>query len=90
MTDSRTILTQFLSIIEQEDAFKNEIAPVINRLKRLDLRKSSARITLWNILTELKSKESSQSEAIDGLMADLAIKWQDSLGKALQTHKISK
>ncbi len=88
MTSSRDILTLFFELIEEDQALKDEIAPIRSKLKRLDLRKSSARITLWKILAKLKSIDSSQRDAIDGLMADLAEKWQNTLGKALREKKI--
>ena len=90
MPDSRTILTTFFDLIEQDDMLKAEIAPVKSRLQRLDLRKRSARITLWKTLENLKALESPLQEAIEGLMVDLADKWQNTLSKALREKKISK
>ena len=88
MPSSRTILTTFFGLIDADQKLTNEIASIRGRLQRLDLRKSSARITLWNVLTDLKNVDSSQSDAIDALMADLADKWQNTLGKALREKKI--
>jgi hypothetical protein len=90
MPNSRTILTTFFDLIEQDDTLKTEIAPLKSRLQRLDLRKRSARITLWKTLNKLKSIDSPMKDAIEGLMVDLADKWQNTLGKALRENKISK
>lgn len=89
MPSSRNILTTFFNLIEADPKLKKEIDPIRSRLQRLDLRKSTSRITLWNILKQLKGFDSSQSDAIDALMSDLANKWQTSLGKALREKKIS-
>ncbi|NVM30245.1 MAG: hypothetical protein HWN65_15480 [Candidatus Helarchaeota archaeon] len=89
MPSSRTILTTFFNLIEADQKLKKEIDPIRSRLQRFDLRKSNARIALWHILNQLKGIDSSQSDAIDALMADLANKWQNSLGKALREKKIS-
>ncbi|NVM53850.1 MAG: hypothetical protein HWN66_09125 [Candidatus Helarchaeota archaeon] len=90
MQSSRTILTTFFSLIADDQRLQAAIAPVKKRLQRLDLRKKNARITLWNILQQLKAIESPMSDAIDGLMVDLAGKWINTLGKALRENKISK
>ena len=90
MQNSRTILTTFFELIEEDEVFKEEIAPIRSRLQRLDLRKRKARITLWNTLTKLKSLESPMIDAIDGLMVDLADKWSNTLGKALREQKLVK
>jgi len=88
LPSSRTILTTFFELIDADQKLQTEITSTRGRLQRLDLRKSSARITLWNILNKLKTVDSSQSDAIDALMADLANKWQNTLGKALREKKI--
>jgi len=88
LQNSRTILTTFFELIEEDEVFKEEIAPIRSRLQRLDLRKRKARITLWNTLT--KSLESPMIDAIDGLMVDLADKWSNTLGKALREQKLVK
>ncbi|MHA1265829.1 MAG: hypothetical protein ACTSRS_11405 [Candidatus Helarchaeota archaeon] len=90
MPDSRSILTKFLELIEQDDALQTKVGVIKSRLQRLDLRKRSARIVLWNVLSDLKAIDSSAREAIDGLLADLAEKWQPTLGKALREKKILK
>ena len=78
--------------LTKELKVKKEIQEKIDKFlksfPRKDLRKKSAKITLWKFLEDLRSYDSIK-DPIDGMMADLAEKWGGTLGKALREQKIS-
>ena len=89
--NSRTIIKNFMSLTKQmkvKKEIKEKIDRFIKSFQRKDLRKRSAKITLWNFLEDLRGYDSIK-DPIDGMMAYLAEKWGGTLGKALREQKIS-
>ena len=81
---SRKILKDFMELgceIEDNPEIQEELQKFVNSLKRKDLRKTSSRITTWNLLNELRNNENLR-DGLEGILADLAVKWEKSLNKS--------
>jgi len=73
--------------IEDNVQVQEELQKFVTSLKRKDLRKTSNRVVTWNLLNELRQNENLK-DGLEGILADLAVKWEKSLNKSFdKLHK---
>jgi len=81
---SRRMLKDFMELgceIEDDPKNQEELQKFVASLKRKDLRKTSSRIITWNLLNDLRNNENLR-DGLEGILADLAVKWEKSLNKS--------
>ncbi|MHA1143201.1 MAG: hypothetical protein ACTSRW_00515 [Candidatus Helarchaeota archaeon] len=92
MKSSRDILQSFFELsasMEENPEIKKRIDAFIATFNRRDLRKASTRIRIWKFLNDLRTKASPDlKDGFEGIMADLTVKWEGSLNRALRENKI--
>ena len=70
-----------------EDEIKDSDLTIINNIKntikKADFRKKYYRLKIWNLLTEFGKNNPSYKDTIDSLLTDLAVKWENTMTKAL-------
>ncbi len=85
MQTTREIIETFIKIIEDEikDSDLTIINNIKNTIKKADFRKKYYRLKIWNLLTEFGKNNPSYKDTIDSLLTDLAVKWENTMTKAL-------
>ncbi|MHA1301864.1 MAG: hypothetical protein ACTSO9_20805 [Candidatus Helarchaeota archaeon] len=89
--NSRNMIENFMNLSKEmklKPEIKNKIDKFLKNFSRQDLRKKSTKLRLWKFLEDLRGYDAIK-DPIDGMMADLAEKWEGTLGKALREQKIS-
>jgi hypothetical protein len=93
MQGTREILNTFIPMIKENlDLDKNGmeiIKEIENLMDRADFRRKYYRLQLWTLINDLGNSNSELKEILDGLLNDLAIKWEGTLTKALDEGKLN-
>ena len=77
------------SSLEDNPKVKERLDKFIATFNRRDLRKASTRIRIWKFLNELRTEASPDlRDGFEGIMADLTVKWEGTLNRALRENKI--
>lgn len=92
MKGSRDILGEFFKLsasLEEQPEIKKQLDAFLASFNRKDLRKAKTRIKIWNFLNDLRKLVGPDlKDGFEGIMADLTLKWEASLHRALREDKI--
>lgn len=93
MQGTRDILNTFIPMIKENLDIDKNGKEIINKIEdlidRADFRRNYYRLQLWTLINELGDSNSDLKEVFDGLLNDLAIKWEGTLTKALDEGKLN-
>ncbi|MHA1268882.1 MAG: hypothetical protein ACTSPY_03770 [Candidatus Helarchaeota archaeon] len=91
MQSTREIIETIIEMIKDEvsDNSKEFLNKIMKFVEKADFRRKYYRIKIWKMFSEFKNSNPSISDVIDNILTDLAVKWENTMSKALNDGLLS-